>query len=67
MADIINLRRARKAKTRADAAAEADANRLKHGQTKAAKTARRADEQRASKTLDAHRLDTKSLDTKAEK
>jgi hypothetical protein len=59
MADIINLRRARKAKTRADAAVQADANRLKHGQTKAEKTVRRAAEKRAAKTLDAHRLEDK--------
>jgi len=62
MADIINLRRARKAKVRANAAAEADANRVKHGQTKAGKTARRSDEQRATKTLDAHKLDDKKDD-----
>lgn len=31
MAEIVNLRRARKAKARAEAAAEADANRTKHG------------------------------------
>lgn len=62
MADIINLRRARKAKVRANATAEADANRAKHGQTKAEKTARRADEQRAAKTLDAHKLDDKKGD-----
>jgi hypothetical protein len=31
MAEIINLRRARKAKARSDAAAEADRNRVRHG------------------------------------
>lgn len=60
MADIINLRRARKAKARTHAAAEADASRLKHGRTKAEKALSRTEEQRASETLTAHRLDTKT-------
>lgn len=37
MGEIINLRQARKARKRAEAAREADTNRLKHGRTKAEK------------------------------
>lgn len=35
MADIINLRQARKAKKRADDEKQAEASRMKHGRTKA--------------------------------
>lgn len=59
MADIVNLRRARKAKTRQTAEAAAEANRLKFGQSKAEKSARRADEQQAATRLDRHLLDPK--------
>ncbi len=37
MVDIINLRQARKARKRADDEGRAEANRLKHGRTKADK------------------------------
>lgn len=59
MADIINLRRARKAKDRQAAEAKADANRAKFGQTKAEKNARRAEDQRAAQVLAQHHLDPK--------
>ncbi len=52
MADVINLRLARKAKARSDAAQLADANRAKHGQTKAERSARRIDAARAERQLD---------------
>ncbi|WP_198374690.1 DUF4169 family protein [Neoroseomonas rubea] len=38
MAEIVNLNKARKARTRAEEAAEAAANRAKHGRTKAEKS-----------------------------
>ncbi len=41
MAEIVNLRRARKAKVREDAAAKADGNRVKYGRTKAEDCANR--------------------------
>ncbi len=57
MAEIVNLRRARKAKGRAEKEREAEANRTKHGTAKSARDLARA---RAEKA--AHDLDTKKLD-----
>ena len=57
MAEIVNLRRARKAKARAGAAKEADANRTKHG---VAKSVRGLEEKRRAKTLS--ELEAKRLD-----
>ncbi len=63
MADIVNLRRARKTKERAAAEVAAQANRAKFGRTKAEKMASRADKDHASKVLNAHRLDRKDKET----
>ena len=52
MADIINLRMARKAKARADSAAQADANRARFGRTKAEKAAAAAERRKLAKALD---------------
>ena len=52
MADVINLRAARKAKGRKDAALVANANRVKHGQSGAAKRLAKAEAERAAKALD---------------
>ncbi len=57
MADIINLRRARKTKQRQTAQDAADANRLKFGRTKAEKTTSTAINQRITKVVDQSRLD----------
>lgn len=57
MAEIINLRAARKARTRADAAATADANRAKFGRSKAEKQTDAAEATRREKLLDGARLD----------
>lgn len=57
MAEIINLRTARKAKARAAAAAGADRNRALHGRTRAQKTADRADAARRERTLDGARIE----------
>ena len=57
MGEIVNLRRARKARTREAAAAEADANRLRHGRTAPEKAAEAALARRLDRVLDGARLD----------
>ncbi|OYX66256.1 MAG: DUF4169 domain-containing protein [Sphingomonadales bacterium 32-64-17] len=57
MAEVINLRSARKAKQRADKAREAEANRAKFGQTKAAKTLRQQESARAERLIDGAKLE----------
>jgi len=52
MAEIVNLRRARKAKARTATAAQADANRLAFGRTKAERQAAALDTKRARCLLD---------------
>lgn len=52
MAEVINLRLARKAKKRADHAATAAENRAKHGQSKAERTAARSETARVAHILD---------------
>jgi hypothetical protein len=52
MADIINLRMARKAKARADSAAKADENRARFGRTKAEKASDAAMRKKAAWALD---------------
>ena len=51
----VNLRQARKARAKADKAAAADANRLRHGLSKAEKQAARVAQAKAAKTLDGHK------------
>lgn len=58
MAEVINLRMARKAKDRAEKARRADANRAKFGQAKADRKARRAETDRATRELDGKKLDS---------
>lgn len=55
--ELINLRRARKAKARAQAAAEADVRRAQFGRSKADKAQSEAERRREADGLDAHRLD----------
>lgn len=57
MADIVNLRQARKAKTRLASGAKAASNRLMHGRTKAKKAAAKMEQARADKLLDGARRD----------
>lgn len=57
MADIINLRQARKAKMRKDKEQVAAANRAKFGQTKAEREVRRIEEARQDRLLDGNRRD----------
>jgi len=62
MADIVNLRRARKQKARREREAQADANRAIHGRTGAEKRATRLEEERARR---AHAAHAKEDDTKS--
>ncbi|WEK47346.1 MAG: DUF4169 family protein [Candidatus Andeanibacterium colombiense] len=57
MAEIVNLRAARKAKERAGKQAQTDANRAKFGQTKQAKQARQREAERAESLLDGAKRD----------
>ncbi len=57
MAEIINLRRARKARRRAGAEQLAAANRAKFGRTKAQKASDRHEAERRAAQLDGKRLD----------
>ena len=57
MAEIVNLRKARKAKARADQDARAAENRQKFGRPKAERTLAEAKERLAGRRLDAHRLE----------
>jgi hypothetical protein len=52
MAEIVNLRLARKAKKRADEKSQAAANRAKFGQTMAAKDVQRIEAKRSESRLD---------------
>jgi hypothetical protein len=52
MADVINMRQARKARIRTASEAQAQTNRLMHGRTKAEKLAARQERQRADTKLD---------------
>jgi hypothetical protein len=54
MAEIVNLRRARKGKARREREAEAAANRAEHGRTGAEKRASRLEEERAQRQHAAH-------------
>jgi hypothetical protein len=52
MGEIVNLNRVRKARARAEALAQAAANRAKHGRDKARKANDREEEARRRKLLD---------------
>ena len=55
MAEIVNLRQARKAKARTEKEAEASANRAKFGRTKAEKAVDTAKKALEDKRLDGHK------------
>jgi len=59
MAEIVNLRRARKAKGRAEKEKAADANRVLHGTPKAVRKLSEAQKNKAEQRLAGHRLETK--------
>ena len=56
MAELINLRNARRRAERAKKEREAEANRLAHGQPKHVRALRKAEDGKATRDLDAHRL-----------
>jgi hypothetical protein len=56
MAEIVNLRRARKQKARDEAARAAEQNRISFGRTKLEKTLATAERDQAERRLDGHRL-----------
>jgi hypothetical protein len=56
MADIINLRRARKDKARAEGEAHAAANRSRFGRKRAERDSAEAEKRLADRHLDGHRL-----------
>ena len=57
MAEIINLNRARKAKTKADKDKAAEANRVLHGTPKAVRNLAEARKDKADQGLTGHKLD----------
>ena len=56
MAEIVNLRRARKARDRASAEAQAEQNRIAFGRTKAERKLTEAEKALAERRLEGHRL-----------
>jgi len=57
MAEIINLNRVRKARDKASSKAEAAANRVSHGLTKAQRDAAKAERERQKRLLDQTKLE----------
>lgn len=57
MGEVVNLRRIRKAKRRADAEAQATANRVAFGRTKSEKAAARREAERREHDLDGAKRD----------
>jgi hypothetical protein len=57
MAEIINLRQARKNKARADKETRAAENRIAFGRTKAEKSLTQAERDMAARRIDAHKRD----------
>ena len=57
MAEIVNLRRARKDKARREREAEADANRRRFGRTKAEKASDTEARERARRDIDGKKID----------
>jgi hypothetical protein len=63
MSEIVNLRRARKAKSRLQAENAAAANRARHGTPKHMRDLTKARSERAAAELDSHRLNREGDDT----
>jgi hypothetical protein len=66
MAEIINLRAARKARARVGKQAEAAANRARHGQPKAERDARAQEARRLAARVDGAKLETRKPETPPE-
>jgi hypothetical protein len=62
MAEILNLRRARKAKERAEKEKAAEANRVLHGTPKLLRKLSEARKDKAEQRLSGHRLENKDDD-----
>jgi hypothetical protein len=58
MADLVNLRTARKRAKRRQAEQAAASNRLTHGRSKAERALEQSQSDKAHKTLDQHRIET---------
>jgi hypothetical protein len=56
MAEIVNLNRARKVKSKADKQKTAEANRIKHGTSKALRNLAEARKDKADQALSGHKL-----------
>ncbi|MBS0273863.1 MAG: DUF4169 family protein [Proteobacteria bacterium] len=57
MAEIVNLKRVKKAKARAEKSTQADANRARHGTPKAIRDLAKTRDEKAKENIDAHKLD----------
>jgi hypothetical protein len=57
MGDVVNLKRFKKRNEREQSAMQADANRARHGRTKAERARDQQQKDRASEFLDQHRID----------
>lgn len=57
MAEIVNLRCARKQKARKEKDAEAEANRARHGVTKHLRDLKAAEDEQAARHIEGHKLD----------
>lgn len=64
MADIVNLRAARKRRDRAEKERKAEENRARHGQGRAGKLADKARREREASLLDGHRRERADQDGK---
>jgi hypothetical protein len=56
MAEIVNLRRARKQRARQDADKQAEQNRITFGRSKTERLVTQAEREKAARALDGHRL-----------
>ena len=65
MAEIVNLRQARKHKARADKEQKAEANRARFGRTKAEKAKQSSEADQFRRHLDGHKLDHPDTNDKA--
>lgn len=57
MAEIINLRQARKARAKAEKEAQAETNRVQHGTPKLLRELNKTRTEKEARELDAHRID----------
>ena len=65
MAEIVNLRRARKQKAREEAGKQAEQNRISFGRSKAERHLAEAEREKAARHVDGHRLSPDDAPEKA--